>query len=73
MIKPKEFIEVTSIYDGKKSFIRSTSIEAVHDNDAENVDFGIKPPHRTIVYSGRSLDVSESLEQICEMIYQADF
>jgi hypothetical protein len=70
---PKDFIEVTSIYDGKKSVIRSESIEAVHDNDAENVDFGVKPAHRTIVYNGRALDVIESLEDICNMIYKAEF
>jgi len=72
MSKLKEFIEVTSIDDGKKSLIRASSIDAVHDNDAENGDFGIMPAHRRIVYSGRCLDVLETIEEICEMIYQAE-
>lgn len=68
----KEFIEVTSIYDGKKALIRAACIDAVIDNAAEKLDFGIKPECRRINYSGSYLEVSESYEEISEMIYNAE-
>lgn len=73
----KEFIEVTSIYDGKKAIIRAACIDAVVDNAAETADYYghklmVKPPCTTIKYSGTSIDVIESLEDITTMIYQAE-
>ena len=68
----KEFIEVTSIYDGKKAAIRTSCIDSVVDNAAEKQDFGIKPEHRRINYGGGYLEVSESYEEICGMIYSAE-
>ena len=68
----KEFIEVTSIYDGKKAAIRDSCIDSVVDNAAEKKDFGIKPERRRINYSGGYLEVSESYEEICGMIYSAE-
>lgn len=73
----KEFIEVTSIYDGKKALIRAACIDAVIDNAAEVKDFNgrplmVKPAYRTVNFSGGSLDVAESLEEISEMIYSAE-
>lgn len=77
-MKLKEFIEVTSIYDGKKAIIRAACIDAVVDNAAETANFAghnvmVKPPCTTIKYSGTSIDVMESLEDISNMIYQAEF
>ena len=63
---------VTSILDGKKSVVRAACIDAVHDYGEECQDFGKKPAHRQICYGGGSIDVSESLEEICEMIYGAE-
>lgn len=68
----KEFIEVTSIYDGRKSLIRASCIDAVHDYGEEKVDFGVKPSHREVVFNGCGLDVVESLDEISEMIYGAE-
>jgi len=68
----KGFIEVTSLYDGKKALIRAESIIAVLDNAQERVDYGVKPACRQIVYSGSALDVTETLDEICEMIWQAE-
>lgn len=73
----KEFIEVTSIYDDKKAIIRAACIDAVVDNAAETANFAgrnvmVKPPCTTIKYSGTSIDVTESLEDISNMIYQAE-
>lgn len=73
----KEFIEVTSIYDGKKALIRAACIDAVVDNAAETECFAdgrrcVKPACRTIKYSGATLDVIESIEEIGNMIYQAE-
>ena len=68
----KEFIEVTSLYDGKKACIRAASIDAVLDNVPEKQDYGMKPACRTINYAGHNLDVIESYDDICEMIYQAE-
>ena len=69
----KEFIEVTSVVDGRKSIIRAACIDAVHDNGEQQQDFGVKPEHRKIVYSGGcSLDVVESMAEISDMIYKAE-
>ena len=73
----KEFIAVTSIYDGKKALIRAACIEAVIDNAAVTNDFAgrrciTKPDCRTVKHSGNDLDVIESLEEICDMMYQAE-
>jgi len=53
-------------------------IDAVVDNAAETANFAghnvmVKPPCTTIKYSGTSIDVMESLEDISNMIYQAEF
>lgn len=71
-MKLKEFIEVTSIYDGKKAVIRAACIDSVIDNAPEKRDFGVKPPHRTIIYSGTHFDCIEEYDDICNMIYQAE-
>ena len=69
----KDFIEVTSIYDGRKALIRASCIDAVIDNAEEKVDYGMKPAHRRIVYSGCTIDVSESIGEIYGMIYDVEF
>ncbi len=68
----KEFIEVTSIYDCKKAAIRAACIYSVVDNAEERQDWGVKPECRRINYSGGYLEVSESYEEICGMIYNAE-
>lgn len=68
----KEFIEVTSIYDGKKAVIRASCIDSVIDNAASKEDFGVKPAHRTIIYNGAHFDCIEEYDEICEMIYRAE-
>lgn len=68
----RDFICVTSIHDGRKALIRSACIEAVIDNEAEPQDFGLKPEHRTIVYSGCVFDAGESLEEIQRMMFDAE-
>lgn len=72
MSRLKEFIEVTSIYDGRKAVIRASCIDSVVDNASEKQDFGVKPEHRRITYCGIYLEVSESLDEICSMIYEAE-
>lgn len=72
MRRPDGFIEVTSILDGRKSVIRAECIQAVSDNAAVQTDFGVKPEHRSVVYSGMEIDVSETLEEITDMIYNAE-
>ena len=72
MRKLKDFVEVTALYDGKRSLIRSESIIAVHDNADQDVDYGVKPEHRTIEYTGGSIDVIETLDDIIDMIYNAE-
>lgn len=68
----KEFIEVTSIYDGRKAAIRVACIDSVVDNAEEKQDFGMKPECRRINFGDGYLDVSESYDDICNMIYQAE-
>lgn len=68
----KEFIEVTAQYDGKKACIRASLIEGVTDNaeqrNGENVSFEC----RTIYYAGHSINVTETYDEIIEMIYHAE-
>lgn len=73
MSKLNGFIEVTALIDGRKAIIRAESIMAVYDNGEEQMDYGVKPSHRCIIHSGTSIDVVESLEEICDMIYTAEF
>lgn len=73
----KEFIEVTSIYDGRKGSIRAACIDAVIDNAAETDTFATgacvsKPACRTIRYGGCSFDAVEGYADICDMIYKAE-
>ena len=73
----KEFIEVTSIYDGKKACIRAACIDAVIDNMEECENYAVgpcvsKPPCRTIRYGGCTFDAVESYDDICDMIYNAE-
>lgn len=68
----KEFIKVTALFDGKPAIIRAACIDAVTDNAETEVDFGKKPACRSILYGGNMLDVTESLEELEEMIYNAE-
>lgn len=73
----KEFIEVTSIYDGRKAAIRAACIDAVVDNAAEKQSFAdgslmVKPDCRTIHYGGCTFDCIEGYGEICDMIYNAE-
>lgn len=73
----KEFIEVTSVYDGKKAVIRAAIIDAVVDNTPESEHYAdgrymVKPACRTIRYAGATFDCLESYEDICDMIYKAE-
>lgn len=68
----KEFIEVTSVYDGRKAAIRAACIDSVVDNAEERQDFGVKPEYRRICYGGIYFDASESYDEICEMICSAE-
>ena len=72
MVLPKEFIEVTAQYDGKKAAIRSTCIEGVSDNAEDRNGESVRFSCRTVYYSGRSIDVTESYEEIMEKIYSAE-
>ena len=67
----RDFIVVTALRDGRRSLIRADSIVAVHDNAEEELQYGVKPSYRTIDYSGDSIDVVETLDEISEMIYNA--
>lgn len=70
---PSGFIEVTAQYDGRKALIRASLIEGVTDN-AESWDGKecYKPACVTIFYSGRHLNVVDSYDDICDMIYKAE-
>lgn len=72
MEKLKEFIEVTSLYDGKKACIRASYIESVEQNAEERRGDMIKLACRTIYYAGHSLDVTEEYDEILDMIYKAE-
>ena len=67
----RDFIVVTALSDGRRSIVRADSIVAVHDIGEEEYSYGVKPSYRTIDYSGGSIDVVETLDEISEMIYNA--
>ena len=68
----KEFIEVTAQYDNRPALIRTVTIEGVCDN-AEQKDGGtIRKECRTIFYSGRSINVIDSYEDIKNKIFQSE-
>ena len=69
-----EFIEVTALFDGRKASIRVESIESVLDNAKEVNEYGlvVKPECRTVNYSGHTLDVTESYDEIMHMIWNAE-
>lgn len=71
-MKLKEFIEVTAQYDGKKACIRASCIEAVTDNAELKDGETIRLASRTIFYSGRSINVVESYDEIINMIWNAE-
>lgn len=73
MKRLKDFIEVTSLYDGRKAVIRAESIEAVLDNSEERDGYGMKPAHRRIIFGVESLDVVESFDEILDMMWDAEF
>lgn len=73
MMKSKEFIEVTSLVDGKRFSVRAACISAVYENDEQNLDYGKKPPCTTIVYQDGTIDVAESYDEVCDMIFRAEF
>lgn len=68
----KEFIEVTSIHDGRKACIRAACITSVVDNGETQEDFGTKPEHRRINFDGQYFDAVESYDDINDMIYNAE-
>lgn len=70
----REYIHVTSIVDGKRAAIRAANISAVYENDGEKQKYGgYKPPFTTIDYDGNgSVDVAESFDEVCDMIYRAE-
>ena len=73
----KEFIEVTSIYDGRKAAIRAACIDAVVDNAPEQEQYAdglhvVKPACRTIRYGGATFDCIESYDEICDRIGKAE-
>lgn len=72
MEKLKEFIEVTSQYDGKPACIRAACIESITDNAEDKTGECIKLACRTIYYAGHSINVTESYEEIIDMIYNAE-
>lgn len=68
----KEFIEVTAQYDGRKACIRASCIEAVTDNAEERNGELVTMESRTIYYAGNTLNVTESYDEIIDMIYNAE-
>lgn len=68
----KEFIEVTAQYDGRKACIRAACIEAVTDNAEERNGERVTMESRTIYYAGHTLNVTESYDEIIDMIYNAE-
>ena len=69
---PKDFIEVTAQFDGKKAIIRAACIESVTDNAEQKDGETIRLASRTIHYAGRSINVLESYEDIVDMIWNAE-
>ena len=68
----KEFIEVTSICDGKRACIRAALIESVEENAEEKRGDMRKYECRTIFYAGHAIDVIEEYDDILDMIYKAE-
>ncbi len=68
----KEFIEVTAQYDGRKACIRAACIEGVTDNAEQRDGETIRLESRTIFYAGKSINVTESYEEILNMIWNAE-
>ena len=71
-MRSKEFIEVTAQYDGRKAAIRAELIESVTDNAEQSDGETIRMECRTVNYSGRSINVIESYDEIMDMIYKAE-
>ena len=72
MTELKEFICVTAQYDGKPALIRAALIEGVTDNAESSNGEEVHFECRTVFYAGRSINVTESLEEIADMIYKAE-
>lgn len=68
----KDFIEVTAQYDGRKACIRAACIEGVTDNAEQKDGETIRLESRTIFYAGKSINVTESYEEILNMIRNAE-
>lgn len=69
----KDFIEVHALVDGCVCAIRSDCIESVESYEEEKGEYGsVKPAHTEIYYSGHSLEVVESYEEIMKMIWKAE-
>lgn len=68
----KEFIEVTAQYDGRKACIRAACIEGVTDNAEDRNGEQVRMESRTIFYAGRSINVTESYDDIIAMIYRVE-
>ena len=69
MTKSKDFIEVHALVDGCICAIRSDCIESVEAYNEEKGLYGaLKPAHTEIFYSGHSLEVVESYEEVMNMI-----
>ena len=69
---PKEFIEVTAQYDGRKAIIRAASIDSVADNAEQKDGETIRLECRTISYAGHTINVLESYDDILKMIWNAE-
>ena len=71
---PREFIEVTCLNDGKKALIRVDLIDAVYEYGPERKDYGaVKPAHVEICYDdNKSIDVTETFEEVSHMIWNAE-
>ena len=73
MASSKDFIEVHALIDGCICAIRSECIESVESYNEEKGAYGaIKPAHTEIYYSGHSLEVVESYEEVMNMIWNAE-
>lgn len=73
MAEIKDFIEVTALCDGRKASIRTDCIDAVLDN-AEYTDDNCRrnPACRTIMFHGETLVVTESYDEIMDMIWKSE-
>lgn len=68
----KEFIKVTAQYDNMPAYIRSNTIESVLDNAEQKDGEQIRFACRTINYSGRSINVVESIDEIMNQIWESE-